>query len=68
VTTQGEDCACSLHIPHAHRNGGGINSAAVVVEMIQFPLQIGSHRKRIFFNSHPTSNLQPAGIGWLVIV
>lgn len=34
-----------IHISSVHKSGGGIN-AVVVVEMIQFPLQIGSHRKR----------------------
>jgi hypothetical protein len=35
-----------IHISSVHKSGGGINVVVVVVEMIQFPLQIGSHRKR----------------------
>jgi hypothetical protein len=35
-----------IHISYVHKSGGGIDAVVVSVEMIQFPLQIGSHRKR----------------------
>jgi hypothetical protein len=35
-----------IHISYVHKSGGGIDAVVVAVEMIQFPLQIGSHRKR----------------------
>jgi hypothetical protein len=56
-----------IHISYVHKSGGGIDAVVVAVEMIQFPLQIGSHRKRfcLSFSFQLQHSLEGLG-SWLV--